>query len=317
MDWYLDPDDPAASSLLRREFRSYLERHAAPGADIDAAELVFAEAVANAVEHSAGAAWVAVDWSEASPLLVVHDLGKGFTLGDPLLPDDPLVESGRGLFLVSHLASDLAVAVKRAGGSVVRARLPVSRPYEASHDPLPGRVDALPTREEAGPDGMFGKESFLRALVVELAQEVEFRDGPSLAEEVIAQIGTNVGGRMEDEYRRVRGIVDALSPEQMADLYVRLKAAIGGRFYVIEASEEKIVLGNGACPFGAAVQRAPALCRMTSSVFGGIAARGTGEAVVSLEERIAVGDPECRVTVWLDAAGAAHAGHRYRSHPST
>lgn len=38
---------------------------------------------------------------------------------------------------------------------------------------------------------------------------------------------------------------------------------------------------------------------MTSSVFGGIAARNGTDAAVQLEERIAVGDPECRVTVWL------------------
>jgi hypothetical protein len=44
---------------------------------------------------------------------------------------------------------------------------------------------------------------------------------------------------------------------------------------------------------------------MTSSVFGGIAARNTGGAVVQLEERIAVGDPQCRVTVWLGRAPEA------------
>jgi predicted ArsR family transcriptional regulator len=116
---------------------------------------------------------------------------------------------------------------------------------------------------------------------------------------------------MEEQYRRARGLVDALSPEQIADLYVRLKAAIDGDFYVVEISEERIVLGNRRCPFGDVVRRAPGLCRMTSSVFGGIAARNTGGASVVLEERIAVGDPECRVAVWLTGAqrgrwGAAH-----------
>ncbi|MGZ4137162.1 MAG: hypothetical protein ACXVPX_06285 [Actinomycetota bacterium] len=42
---------------------------------------------------------------------------------------------------------------------------------------------------------------------------------------------------------------------------------------------------------------------MTSSVFGGIAARNNLEgSAVQLEERIAVGDPQCRVTVWLGEA---------------
>ena len=38
---------------------------------------------------------------------------------------------------------------------------------------------------------------------------------------------------------------------------------------------------------------------MTSSVFGGIAARnGANDVAVHLEERIAVGDPQCRVIVY-------------------
>ncbi len=62
-----------------------------------------------------------------------------------------------------------------------------------------------------------------------------------------------------------------------------------------------------------AVRRAPGLCRMTSSVFGGIAARNTGGATVVLEERIALGDPECRVVVWLrgDRRGEWAAAHEY------
>ena len=67
------------------------------------------------------------------------------------------------------------------------------------------------------------------------------------------------------------------------------------------------------------VLRAPALCRMTSSVFGGIAARNTPNAVaVLLEERIAVGDPGCRVVVSLvpPADDAAAFAHHYRA-PAT
>ena len=159
--------------------------------------------------------------------------------------------------------------------------------------------DALPTPEEADADGTFAKEPFLRALVVQLARHVEHDEGPDGAAAAVAQVGADVGGRMEEEYRRARGIVGRLSPDQMADLYVRLKHAIDGDFHVIEASDERIVLGNRRCPFGDAVRAAPALCRMTSSVFGGIAARNAGGAAVLLEERIAVGDPGCRVVIRL------------------
>jgi hypothetical protein len=56
---------------------------------------------------------------------------------------------------------------------------------------------------------------------------------------------------------------------------------------------------------------------MTSSVFGGIAARNSGEASVMLEERIAVGDPECRVVVSLSPRGSEQGdlGHSYTAAP--
>ena len=99
----------------------------------------------------------------------------------------------------------------------------------------------------------------------------------------------------------------------MADLYVRLKGAIDGDFYLVDADERRIVLGNRRCPFGEVVRRQPGLCRMTSSVFGGIAARNTGASAVVLEERIALGDPECRVVVWLDGSASQRprAAHFY------
>jgi hypothetical protein len=52
---------------------------------------------------------------------------------------------------------------------------------------------------------------------------------------------------------------------------------------------------------------------MTSSVFGGIAANNVGDASVQLEERIAVGDPECRVTVWLKPESNTSFAHNYTS----
>jgi predicted ArsR family transcriptional regulator len=85
------------------------------------------------------------------------------------------------------------------------------------------------------------------------------------------------------------------------------KAAIVGDFYVLSVSEDQIVLGNRRCPFGDAVRRAPSLCQMTANVFGGLAERNTGHGQVRLEQRIAVGDPECRVAVSLrDAPAQSH-----------
>lgn len=60
------------------------------------------------------------------------------------------------------------------------------------------------------------------------------------------------------------------------------------------------------CPFGKDVRNAPELCRMTSSVFGGIAARNFGHARVVLEKRIALGDEACAVAVYLNRSAAGN-----------
>ncbi|MDO8213198.1 methanogen output domain 1-containing protein [Conexibacter sp. CPCC 206217] len=302
MDWYLEGTEPEAVADLRREVGEHLRRHAAPGSDLDGAAIAISELLSNVERHAPGPAWVQLDWSRVRAVLSVHDLGAGFE-DTRELPADLLAEGGgRGLFIVSNVAGWMTVAAKRAGGSRVTVELPVLRDLERDQDVPRRRPGALPAPEEVRPDGFFDRESFLRALVVQLAEAVERNEGPDAAAAAIAQVGADVGGRMEDEYRRVEGVVGDLGPAQIADLYVRLKAAIEGDFYVIDADDERIVLGNRTCPFGDVVRRAPGLCRMTSSVFGGIAARNTGGASVVLEERIALGDPECRVVVWLKGA---------------
>ncbi|MDO8188950.1 methanogen output domain 1-containing protein [Conexibacter sp. JD483] len=305
-------------SDLRHEIGDYLRRHALAGSDLAGADVAVSELLSNVVLHAPGPAWAHLDWDGERPLLAVHDLGAGFEPA-ATLPDDLLSASGgRGLFIVSNVAGWMTVAAKRAGGSKVTVALPVTRTADPDLTPPERRVSSLPAPQEARADGTFGRESFLRALVVQLAEAVERNEGPDAAAAAVAQVGADVGGRMEDEYRRVEGIVGDLRPAQIADLYVRLKAAIDGDFYVIEADDERIVLGSRACPFGDVVRRAPGLCRMTSSVFGGIAARNTGGSSVVLEERIALGDPECRVVVWLRGArrGEWGAAHEYAAAPA-
>lgn len=110
---------------------------------------------------------------------------------------------------------------------------------------------------------------------------------------------------MEAEYRQEKDVTTALTAEQMADSYVRLKHGIDGDFYVQEVTDERIVLGNRRCPFGEGVTRVPSLCMMTSSVFGAIARANGAHGEVELQERIALGDPECKVIVHLQPNEAA------------
>ena len=316
MDWYLPPDMGAVSDL-RREVRSYLERHCGPGSDVDGAELAFSELLTNAVEHSGdNPVWVSLDWMSVHPVVTIHDLGPRFEL-----PSQPAsVESmrGRGLMIASHLTRELKVASRKIGNRV-SAVLDVERP------PTPDiEVDVevgstgLPTMAEAI-DGYFPREAFMRALVVELAATVEQTQGPGAAEAAITAVGSKIGRQMERAYRSENELTEALRPTDVAALSVGLKAAIGGDFYLVSIDDDKIVLGNRRCPFGDHVREEPSLCRMTSSVFGGIAARSTGgDVAVHLEERIAVGDPECRVVIWLREPPpeiVPHV-HRYRSAPN-
>lgn len=311
MDWYL-PNDHAAGSSLRGAVREYLERHAAAGSDIGGAELVFAELVTNAIEHTRNDVWVSIDWGSVNPVVTIHDLGPGFELDTE--PADPISASGRGLMVASHLTRELGIAAKKAGGTKVTAVLDLERADTDDHDFIPSATGRLPEPSEAV-DGSFGREPFLRALVVQLAETLEFQHGPLAAEAAVAQVGANVGGNMEKAYREHHQHTGDFTPAEIGDFYVALKRAIDGDFYVVSVDDERVVLGNRRCPFGDAVKHAPSLCRMTSSVFGGIAARNLNRDVaVHLEERIAVGDPECRVTVWFDAPPPEIEAfvHRYR-----
>jgi anti-sigma regulatory factor (Ser/Thr protein kinase) len=315
VDWYIEVPGTSDAVALRREVAAYLARHADADADLPGAELIAGELLANAVVHTGGPVWASLTWTDEYPVLRVADLGAGFELS-PALPVEPTALDGRGLYLVSHLAKELQVSARRGGGAVISAVLPVRRAPERSYDPPRSRQGVLPSLAEARPEGGFGKEAFLRALVVQLAQAVESNEGPEAAEAAVAQVGVDVGGQMEAEFRSAREVVQRLSPEVMGECLVRLKHAIDGGFAVEEVTADRIVLTNTRCPFGEAVRAAPSLCRMTSSVFGGIAARnGHRGAAVSLEERIAVGDPGCRVVVWLDAhhPEAPPWAHRYRS----
>ena len=252
----------------------------------------------NAVQNTPGPVWVSIDWGAAQPVIRVFDLGDGFVL-DPVAVPPPEQANGRGLMIVGHLVDELDVTARTAGGTVVAAVLPVERPTAVSIDPRPSPTDSLPALDERRSDGTFGREAFLRALVVQLARSVEMQSGPAAAEAAVAQVGTDVGQQMEEAFRLANDLTDDLATDDIARLLVELKRAIDGDFFVIDVSDDRIVLGTHTCPFGDAVKRAPTLCRMTSSVFGGIARRNRGAAAVDLEQRIAVGDAQCRVTVWL------------------
>lgn len=149
------------------------------------------------------------------------------------------------------------------------------------------------------------RDVFLRTLIRELAGTLEDVVGLEEAEGYISVVGANVGELIDGQYRAALA-VPRLERAQVRDVLVDLKRRIQGDFYVIEESEDRIVLGNRACPFGDRVVGRPSMCMMTSNVFGFIAAENLGYAKVELQETIARGHRGCRVVVHLrpnDAQG--------------
>lgn len=165
-------------------------------------------------------------------------------------------------------------------------------------DAGPGRVRHLEVALEL--------EGFMRTLLRHLAGTLEEVVGLPEAAGFISVVGQKMGDEIGSAYRTALG-VPRLSREQVAAVMVDLKRRIQGDFYVIEQDDEKIVLGNRACPFAEKVVGRPSLCMMTSNVFGVLAAESTGFAKVVLEETIAQGNAGCRVVVYLKPGAAADA----------
>ena len=142
------------------------------------------------------------------------------------------------------------------------------------------------------------RDVFLRSLLRELAGTLETVVGTEEASGYISVVGGAIGEQIDTDYRQALS-VDRLTREQVAEVLVDLKRRIRGDFHVIEEREDRIVLGNSACPFGDKVEGRPSLCMMTSNVFGSIAAQNLGYARVEIQEAIARGHPGCRIVVHL------------------
>ncbi len=153
------------------------------------------------------------------------------------------------------------------------------------------------------------RDRFLRLLLRELAGTLQDVVGLEEASGYISVVGAAMGEYIDKEYRRVLA-VEHLSREQVSAVLVDLKHRIRGDFFVVEEAEDRIVLGNRACPFGEMVLGRPSLCMMTSNVFGSIAAQNLGYAGISLEETIAEGHSGCRVVIHLRPSASAEPGIR-------
>jgi predicted ArsR family transcriptional regulator len=150
------------------------------------------------------------------------------------------------------------------------------------------------------------RDIFLRTLIRELSGTLQQVVGLEEASGFVSVVGQKIGEQINDDYKAALQVT-GMSRSQVAEVLVDLKRRIRGDFYVIEEDDRKIVLGNRACPFAEKVLGRPAMCMMTSNVFGVIAAENLGYAKVVLEKTIANGDAGCRVVVHLKPTPDAQA----------
>jgi DNA-binding NtrC family response regulator len=145
--------------------------------------------------------------------------------------------------------------------------------------------------------------AFLQTFVLELMDVCE-EAGLSQAEQIIERIARSAGRFFEEAFRAEYGVDGDLGRERYADLIIGLKNRIGGHFSLVSSDAACIRVVSSRCPFGEGVRNSPELCRMTSSVFGGIAARNFGYAKVVLDRRIALGHEGCAVNIYLNREAA-------------
>ncbi|MEX2375611.1 MAG: ATP-binding protein [Dehalococcoidia bacterium] len=151
------------------------------------------------------------------------------------------------------------------------------------------------------------RDAFMRQLIASLGHLNEGILGSEVAGGYITNVGLSMGAAMEAEYKRFWGIDRPFTVDEYAHVIVDLKQKIQGNFSLIGSGEDYVEVETTSCPFEDFVKQSPSLCFMTSSVFGGIAARNFGYAKVVLHKRIALGDPGCHVTVHLKPTDAAKA----------
>jgi predicted ArsR family transcriptional regulator len=142
------------------------------------------------------------------------------------------------------------------------------------------------------------RDGFVRQLIGELAAVLQDVIGSDEASGFVSLVGRTMGRDLGARYRQALG-GKRLGRDEVESVLVDLKRRIQGGFSVQESTPERLTLVNHRCPFGEAVEGRPALCMMTSNVFGTITSENLGYARVHIEEAIARGDGRCLVHVVL------------------
>jgi anti-sigma regulatory factor (Ser/Thr protein kinase) len=132
--WRFDPVWPDLARRARRELRAELAENGLGAKRLLDVELIFAELMGNLVRYAPGIVEIILERHGGNVVLHVLDKGPGFAF-TPRLPPDLFSQSGRGLFLIAHLALNFSVERRAGGGSHARIVLDVISPSRQGASP--------------------------------------------------------------------------------------------------------------------------------------------------------------------------------------
>lgn len=125
MIWEFRSTEEIDATGLRRDLMRQIERISTAESDLPAAELICGELIGNVIRHAPGPVTLTLACGAEFPTLTVCDHGPAFAVVADL-PEDPLAERGRGLFIVRCLARSLQMDSAGSDEMVVRVELPVT-----------------------------------------------------------------------------------------------------------------------------------------------------------------------------------------------
>lgn len=283
MDWCVDSRTGGAVEALEAQVCAHLARHALGPALVELARPLVRQAVAEPLALQ----WVHLRWEDTEAVLEVRPLADGPVAGRPVAPGLTVAHDDAARLMADH-----------ATGPVTSVALGVARAPERDIDPEPADPGLIDQARPASVLGLVGSEV---AGGRELA-EAAARAGATLAAGLTDPPGD--AGHPSGRMPLARTVADLIEAER----------ALGGDFHLVTLGPTTAVLGNRRCPFGDAVP--PAMCRMTSALAGGLAARRHGRAEVVLDERLALGDHQCRLVLDVGEASDRPTAHRYQSPPA-
>lgn len=293
MDWLIDPHHPDVAGVVTARVREHLRRHAADPGNLHHALERVDGLVRSQLENGAGRPlWMHLDWAELEPLVSLRSV----------TPDTPSAVQAQGLDPAAvmdvparHRHMLAAASEDRAADETGWIRLPVVRRRPPDFDPDLGTLadlDIDPAR-----DGQ-------AAVTVALVAAAEAHPAAS-ANQLVALAGAAVADTAPSD-------PPLATAQDVADTFCRIHQDLGGKPSVVHVDDDTLELSLDRCLFGRSATHPPSLCGVSAGLVGRLAARASGQATVVLDETMALGDPACRLRVWLGEPDRPVAGVTYR-----